>query len=138
MQLLITLAEAPKKWSTNVTNADIIERLTGETDPRKWIGTRIELYETTTRLPDGKTGPCMRVREKLPAQTAKTEPPKWRQEVSAYVDRIKRAEGHAQLQEIIDQAAEDTSLEDPEFRYIERCRDKRADQITGALTNAQQ
>jgi hypothetical protein len=117
-QLLITLAEAPKKWAANVTNCSMIESLTGKTDPTEWIGTRIELYQTKTRDPKGQIVDCIRVREELPAAGAKTEQPKYRQEVNEYVSLLKAAESPADLGAIEDKLAEDNELTPEETQLI--------------------
>lgn len=117
-QLLITLAEAPKKWAANVTNCSMIEALTGKSDPTEWIGTRLTLYVTKTRDPKGQIVDCIRVREELPAANAKTEKPKWRQEVSQYIDRMAKATTVSDLSPIEDQLAEDNELTAEETQFL--------------------
>lgn len=131
-QLLISLAEADKKWAANVTNCDIIEMLTGKKDPREWVGTKIELYETTTRLPDGKIGPCMRVRETLPPQNTKTEKAKYRQEVSQYLDEMKRAEDLGTLASVQDRLVEDNTLSGQETELLLAGLKRRREQLGAA------
>lgn len=109
-QLLITLAEAEKPWAANVTNCGIIEMLTGKEDPREWVGTRIELFPSTTRYPNGQMGPCMRVREELPAETRTTEKPRLRQEVSQYLHEMKDAQSLDDMDKIMDLIVEDHEL----------------------------
>jgi hypothetical protein len=131
-QLLITLAEAEKPWAANVTNCGIIEMLTGKENPRDWVGARIELYPSTTRYPNGQMGPCMRVREQLPAEGAKTAAPKHRQEVSAYLAQMKEATDLAALVPVGGAMAEDQSLTPQELDFLRGAMKKRAEQLDGA------
>lgn len=129
LQLLITLAEADKKWAANVTNCGIIEMLTGKADPREWVGTRIELYPTKTRDPSGNMVDCIRVMEELPASEARTEKPKFRQEVSQYLARMKDAAVIADLVPIADNIAEDNDLTAEETQFLIDAMGKRKGQM---------
>jgi hypothetical protein len=136
-QLLITLAEFEKKWAINVTNCQIIENLYNEPDPNKWIGLRLELYETTTRLPDGNEGPCIRVRPRIPAAGAKTEKPRHRQEVAQYLDEMKRATGLSDLGPIVTRIGDDTELTRDEAAFLLEAFAKRQGQLTPGSEAAQ-
>lgn len=131
-QLLITLAETDKPWAANVTNCDIIEMLAGNPDPRSWVGMRIELYPATTRYPDGRMGPCMRVRPELPAADKKTEKPKHRQEVSAYLHEMKEAKSPDDLLPIAERLVEDNELSPEETAFLHQALSKRQMQFAEA------
>lgn len=138
-QLLITLAEAEKPWAANVTNCDLIEMLTQKPDPRDWIGTRIELYPSTTRYPNGQMGPCMRVRDKLPPQSSRSEKPKHRQEVAQYLHAMKEASDHIALGAIMASVVEDAELSPEESELLIKAGQRRSQQLpssgaTGAGT----
>ncbi len=69
---IIRFVETPKKLVLNKTNATTIARLLGVLT-REWVGKRIALFPTTTRLgPD--TVECIRVRPKLPPPKRANEP----------------------------------------------------------------
>lgn len=129
LQLLITLAEAEKKWASNVTNCQIIEMLTGKSDPTEWVGTRLTLYPTKTRDPSGQMVDCIRVREELPASSEKTERPKHRQEVSQYLHEMKAAKNTGDLVLIADKLAEDNELTRDETALLLDAMDKRRGQL---------
>lgn len=131
-QLLITLAEAEKKWAANVTNCGIIEMLTGESDPTKWVGARIELYPTKTRDPSGAIVDCIRVSEQLPATSARTEKPKYRQEVSQYLALMKDAADLDALSPIADKVAEDNDLSADETQLLLAGLKRRREQLGAA------
>lgn len=128
-QLLISLAEVDKKWAANVTNCTMIEALTGKSDPTEWIGTRLELYPTKTRDPKGAIVDCIRVREQLPAAGAKTEAPKWRQEVSQYLQEMKDAVTDQTLRDIRGRIVEDNDLTGEETPVLLGAIAKRATQM---------
>lgn len=133
LQLLITLAEAEKKWASNVTNCGIIEALTGKSDPNDWIGTRIELYPTKTRDPNQQLVDCIRVREKLPAASAKTEAPRYRQEVSQYLHEMKAAATLEALDEIFKRVHADEALDAAERLVLVRGSERRQEQIANEV-----
>lgn len=128
-QQLITLAEADKPWAANVTNCGLIEMLSGESDPVKWPGLKIELYPTKTTF-GGKMVDCIRVRDRLPEQGAKTEKPQYRQEVSAYVSLLKAAENAKDLSLIEDKLADDNELTQEETQKILGWMRKTAEKLT--------
>jgi hypothetical protein len=128
-QLLITLAEAEKRWAANVTNCTIIEMLSGKTDPTEWVGLRITLYPTKTRDPSGAMVDCIRVREELPAAGAKTEKPKHRQEVAQYLDAMKRATSLDDMTKIMDRVVEDNELTAEETAKLLDANKKRRAQL---------
>jgi len=132
-QLLISLAEAEKKWAANVTNCGIIEMLTGKTDPNDWVGVRIELYPTKTRDPSGQMVDCIRVREELPADGRKTEKPKYRQEVSQYLHEMRDAADLPALVPIGGAIAEDAALTPEEKEFLRGQMKRRAEQLDGAV-----
>lgn len=132
LQLLISLAEADKKWAINVTNCGIIEMLTQKSDPREWVGVRLTLYPTKTRDPSGNMVDCIRVREELPAEGAKTTAPKYRQEVSAYLAQMRDAAGLEDLVPIGGAMATDADLKPAEQEFLRGAMKKRAEQLDGA------
>jgi hypothetical protein len=117
-QLLVSLAEAEKKWAINVTNCGIIESLSKTSDPNGWIGLRIELYVTKTRDPSGAMVDCIRVRDQLPAEGAKTVPPKRRQEVNQYLHEMKEAKTLEVMDAIMDRVVEDNALSTEETELL--------------------
>jgi hypothetical protein len=135
-QLLITLAEADKPWAINVTNSGIIEMLTGNGDPRSWVGVRLELYPTKTRGPTGGMVDCIRVREKLPAADAKSNKPKLRQEVSKYLHAMKEAKSLDDMDVIMDAAVEDSGLSADEAALILDGNKRRRSQLEQATQGA--
>lgn len=135
-QLLITLAEAEKPWSTNVTNCGIIEMLLAEPDPSKWVGARLELYPTKTRGPAGDMVDCIRVREKLPEATRKTEKPKHRQEVSQYIHGMKEAKSIADMDAVMDRVVDDNELTSEETALLLDANKKRRSQLDPANQGA--
>lgn len=136
-QLLITLAEAEKKWAANVTNCSIIEMLSGSTDPTDWVGMRITLYPTKTRDPSGQIVDCIRVREELPAENARTEKPKHRQEVSQYIDRMAKATTLGDLAPIVTQIGDDEVLTREEAAFLLAQLERRQKQLTPGEEAAQ-
>ena len=135
-QLLISLAEAEKKWASNVTNCSTIEMLTGKTDPSEWVGFKIELYPTKTRDPNGQLVDCIRVSDQLPPQNAVSNKPKHRQEVSAYLHEMKAATDLQQCIPIADRIAEDNDLSSDETDTLLKALAKRRDQLGAAAPGA--
>lgn len=133
-QWLISLDVFEKKWAINVTNCGIIEELYNEPDPHKWVGFRLELYEATTRYPDGKEGPCIRVRPRIPPTNAKTEKPKHRQEVAMYLDNMKRAETLDRMTEIMRGMVADETLTPEETALLLEANKKRRTQLGEVAT----
>lgn len=130
-QLLIRLAEFDKPWAANVTNCDIIERLSGKADPRQWIGLKVELFPTKTYFGNERVD-CMRVNEKLPPQDAKTSKPNVRQEVAAYLHLMKVATDLEAITKIQDAIIEDNGLSTEETELLDKARAKRGQQILAA------
>jgi hypothetical protein len=128
-QLLITLAEAEKRWAANVTNCGILEMLAQNADPRSWVGMKITLYPTKTRDPNGQMVDCIRVREELPPQNAKTEKPKHRQEVAQYLDEMAKSETLAALGVVIERLGGDDDLSQQEAAFLLGCVEKRRGQL---------
>lgn len=58
-----------KPLACNITNARVIAALHGSFKASAWVGKRIILYPTTTRL-KGETVPCIRVRNRKPEGAA--------------------------------------------------------------------
>ena len=50
-----------KSLPLNMTGWDTLADLTGEENPQKWIGFRVELFATTTEV-RGEIKPCVRMR----------------------------------------------------------------------------
>ena len=55
----------------NVTNSQTIVDMYGPLVEEMWPGKRIRLYSDTCRHPDGKVGPCVRVRAGVPDSSLK-------------------------------------------------------------------
>lgn len=81
--------EEEKPLICNKTNGTIIEGLYGWAW-EGWIGKRITLYASTTKL-GRATVPCLRVREKVPASDRPTEPLS-EARLTAALDKITRGE----------------------------------------------
>lgn len=128
-QWLFTLAESPKKWAINITNCQMIEALTGKSDPFDWVGVRIELYPTKVMDPKRQLVDAIRVRDQLPAAGAKTEAPKWRQEVSQYLQEMKDAVTDQTLRDIRGRIVEDNDLTGEETPVLLGAIAKRATQM---------
>lgn len=128
-QLLITLAEAEKRWAANVTNCGILEMLAGNPDPRSWVGLKVTLYPTKTRDPSGAMVDCIRVREELPQQSARTEKPKHRQEVAQYLHEMKEATSLAALGVVIERLGADEELKREEAAFLLEAVEKRRGQL---------
>ena len=129
-QWLISLAEFEKKWAINVTNCQIIETLYSEPDPHKWVGFRLELYETTTRYPDGKEGPCIRVRNRIPPDNARSNKPKHRQEVAQYLRAMADAKALAELGTLSTRLADDSEITREEAAFLVEQLSRRQLQLT--------
>lgn len=133
-QLLITLAEAEKRWAANVTNCGILEMLAGNPDPRSWVGLKVTLYPTKTRDPSGAMVDCIRVREELPPQDTKTSKPKLRQEVSQYGHEMKEAQTLDDMTKIMDRVVEDNTLTADETALLLDWNKKRRAQLGEVTT----
>jgi hypothetical protein len=72
-QLLVTLREFEKPWALNITNSETIEALYGA-DPRGWIGKRITMYPTKTKL-GREVVDCIRVRDQIPEESRQGNKP---------------------------------------------------------------
>src|SRR5262245_25232608 len=76
---------AKKALPLNLTNFDAVADIAGSDETNDWLGTKIELYPTTTMM-GGKITDCIRIRrpqEGLPASPPPTKPavdPKFDQE----------------------------------------------------------
>lgn len=60
---IVTFNGAKKEFVLNRTNAESIAKVIGSPKPSQWIGKKVTLYVTTTKL-KGETVNCIRVREK--------------------------------------------------------------------------
>ena len=64
---VVYFREDPRGLALNKTNAVSIQVNLGSEDYDDWTGKTITLYPTTTRDPNGKKVPCIRIVEKLAA-----------------------------------------------------------------------
>jgi hypothetical protein len=61
-KLVLSFDRTEKLLPLNVTNFDAVVDVTGEDDSDRWVGHRIEVFPTTTRL-GAKTVACIRIRK---------------------------------------------------------------------------
>lgn len=67
--IMVSLVGVAKPWGLNVTNAKMLERITGSPYRDDWTGARVTLYVTTVKS-HGEEVTCIRVRPSKPSASA--------------------------------------------------------------------
>ena len=64
-----------KPLGLNVTNCEVLEAMSGGSDPARWVGLQVQLYvDRQARYPSGKKGPAIRIKPMRASGPADTGP----------------------------------------------------------------